>query len=181
MTSAIGHIPLGTTDAPLADGVWSVDPQRGEIGFAVKMMWGLATVRGAFRAYRGSLNVRGGRAAGELTIEAASLDTGNDKRDQHLRSPDFFDVQRHPQIVFAATAVTARSGGLRFEGDLTIGSSRTRLELPVDVEQTADGELRIEGTTTVSRTAAGVAWNKLGLIADAAELHAKLTLTRGIR
>jgi polyisoprenoid-binding protein YceI len=176
MTTAIDRIPAGTTEPPIPDGVWRVDPQHSEIGFAVKEMWGLRTVRGVFGACDGSLEVRGGGAAGELAIEAGSLDTGHARRDRHLRSPAFFDVERHPRIVFAATAVTAREGGPTVEGELAIGSSRVRLEIPVKIERMADGALRLEGGTTVSRKAAGVAWNKLGMIRDDAMLHARLTL-----
>jgi polyisoprenoid-binding protein YceI len=177
-TTTIDHIPAGTTGPPLPDGVWRVDPQRSEIGFAVKEMWGLRTVRGVFGAYEGSLEVRGNAAAGELTIEAASLDTGHDRRDQHLRSPAFFDVERYPHLVFAATAVTARERRVTVMGELLIGASRVRVEVPVDIEQGADGELRLQGRTAVSRAAAGLAWNKLGMIRGDAELHAGLTLTR---
>lgn len=176
MATAIDLVPARTTAPPLPDGVWSVDPQRSEIGFAVKEMWGLRTVRGAFGAYDGSLEVRAGGAVGELTIEAASLDTGNGRRDRHLRSPAFFDAERHPRIVLAATAVTAREGGLTVEGELAIASSRVRLELPVTVERTADGELRLEGSTTVSREAAGLAWNMLGVIRGDAVVQFQLTL-----
>ena len=82
-------------------------------------MWGLQTVRGVFRAYDGSLQVRGGGAAGELTIETGSLDTGNSRRDRHLRSPDFFDVEGHPQIVFTAKGVTVGDNGLTATGAVT--------------------------------------------------------------
>jgi hypothetical protein len=80
--------------------------------------------------------------------------------------------------VFTATAVTARDGGLTVTGELAIGSSRVRLEMPVNVEQMPDGALRLEGKTTVSREAAGVAWNMLGMIRGDAMLHAQLTLKR---
>jgi polyisoprenoid-binding protein YceI len=168
-----------TTEPPLPDGVWHVDPQHSEIGFAVKEMWGLRTVRGVFRAYDGSLQVRDGAAVGELTIEAGSLDTAHDKRDQHLRTPTFFAVERHPRIAFAATGVTAREGGLTVEGELAIRSSRLRLEIPVTVERTADDALRLAGKTTVSRKAAGLgSWSGLGVIRDDAVLHTELTLRR---
>ena len=153
----------------IPDGVWNVDPQRSEIGFAVRDMWGLRTVRGVFRAYDGSLHTR----AGELTIEAASLDTGDARRDRHLRSPAFFDVEHHPRIVFSATAVTET-----ITGELTIGSARVPLEIPVDVEHTADDTVRVEASTTVSRKSAGLDWNMLGMIRGDAALHARLTLVR---
>jgi polyisoprenoid-binding protein YceI len=178
MVAMRGQAPTGSR---LPDGVWSIDPQHSEIGFAVKDMWGLRTVRGCFRAYDGSLTVREGGAAGELTIVAGSLDTGNNRRDRHLRSPAFFDVERHPRIVFTATAVTPRDRGMTVEGELATGSSRVRLEIPVSVERTADNGLRLEGITSVAREAAGLTWNMLGMIRGDAVLHARLTLERGSR
>jgi polyisoprenoid-binding protein YceI len=178
MTTPLNHVPTAMTEPPLPDGVWSVDPQRSEIGFAVKSLWGLQTVRGVFGAYSGSLEVRADGAAGELTIDADSLDTGQKKRDRHLRSPDFFDVERHPQIVFTATGVTRRNGALTANGDLVVGASRTRLDVPVAVEQAADGALQLAGETIISRRAAGLVWNWLGTIGDEAVLHAHLTLRR---
>jgi EmrB/QacA subfamily drug resistance transporter len=172
------HVATDRTDTLLPDGTWSVDPQHSEIGFAVKLLWGLQTVRGVFGAYDGSLNVRAGDAAGQLTIEAPSLDTGNDKRDRHLRSSDFFDVERHPKIVFTATTATTRNDRLAWiAGELAVGASRVPLEIPLNIEQLADGALRLEGTTTVSCKAAGMTWNKLGVIGDDAMLCVRLTLT----
>ena len=176
MTPAVDHIPAGTTEHALPAGVWRVEARRSEIGFAVRDLWGLRTVRGIFGAYDGSLTVRAGDAAGELLIEARSLDTGNNRRDQHLRSPAFFDVERHPRIVFTTTAAAARDGGVTVTGVLAIGSSSVRLEIPAKVEHLADGALCLEGRTTVGRQAAGLAWNKLGMIRGDATLHARLTL-----
>jgi len=166
-------------DNPLQEGIWRVDRQHSEIGFAVKSMWGLQTVRGVFGAYDGSLTVGAGRAEGELRIDAASVDTGHKRRDRHLRSSDFFDVERHPRIVFTARTITARNGGLRGTGQLAIGSSRVRLEVPVNVERTAGGALCLEAETTVSRKAAGVDWNMLGVIRGDAVVNARITLERG--
>jgi polyisoprenoid-binding protein YceI len=165
-----------TPRLPLPDGTWRVDPERSEVGFAVKAMWRLVTVRGVFGTYEGRLTARGGGASGELTIDAASLNTRNDKRDRHLRSPDFFDVERHPRIVFSATAATARDGGLTVVGELAVGSSRIPLEIPVTVEQTPDGDRVLTGEAMVTRKAAGMTWNALGTIGDVAVLHARLTL-----
>lgn len=162
----------------MLDGIWSVAPSRSEIGFAVKDMWGLRTVRGVFGAYHGTLEVRAGGARGELAILADSLDTGDRRRDRHLRSPAFFDVERHPRILFTVTAATPRDGGLTVSGKLAIGTSLVRLEIPVEAEQMGAGALRLEGSTTVSREAAGLGWNKVGMIRGDATLHARLTLER---
>ena len=124
------------------------------------------------------MTVQAGGAAGRLTIEAASLDTGHGKRDRHLRSPDFFDVEPHPQIVFDAKSVTASQGGLTVEGELTIASTRLRLAVPVKIELMPDGAPRLSGRTTVAREAAGMTWNRLGSVGGDAVLHADLTLAR---
>jgi polyisoprenoid-binding protein YceI len=174
----LDQIPTATTEPGLPDGAWTVDPQRSEVGFAIKEMWGLRTVHGVFTAYDGALKVHAGSAVGTLTIEADSISTDNDRRDQHLRSADFFDVDQHPQIVFTTRAINARDGGLMVVGHLLIGASRTRVEIPVTVEQRPDGSLRLEGTTAVSRKEAGLGWNKLGMIRDDTQLHARLTLVR---
>ena len=165
-----------TTEDPFPDGIWRIDPEGSEVGFAVTELWGLRTVHGVFGALEGHLTVDGGAAAGELTIEAASLDTGQRRRDRHLRSPAFFDVERQPRIVFAATAVSARQTGPTVQGELAIGSARVPLEIPVTVEPLADGGLRVAGEASVSRQAAGLDWNKLGMIRGDALLHARLTL-----
>jgi polyisoprenoid-binding protein YceI len=111
-------------------------------------------------------------------IEADSLDTGNDRRDRHLRSPAFFDVERHPQITFTATALSPREEGLTIVGELTIASSHLKVELPMNLEQSTDGERRLAGHTTISRRAAGLAWNVLGMIRGDASVHARLALER---
>jgi polyisoprenoid-binding protein YceI len=174
MSTAINHI----RELPVSEGVWSVDPRRSEIGFAVKAMYGLQTVRGVFGVYDGTLTVGAQGATAQLTIDASSLDTGNDKRDRHLRSADFFDAERSPRIEFTTMAVSAHGRGLTLTGELTIGSARQRLEIPVDVEHPADGVIQLDASTTISRAAVGIAWNRLGIIGDDTELRARLTLTR---
>src|ERR1700728_2636648 len=94
----------------LPQGTWGIDPERSELSFAVKNMWGLQTVRGVFGTYQGTLAVRAHGVTGALAIEAGSLDTSLKKRDRHLRSPDFFDVERYPQIAFTVTAVAESDG-----------------------------------------------------------------------
>ena len=80
--------------------------------------------------------------------------------------------------MFTATAVTTRAGALTIAGELKIASSRVPLEIPVKIEQGTDDTLRLDNRATVSRAAAGVGWNKLGMIRGDATLHAQLTLTR---
>ena len=111
----------------------------------------MPTVRGVLPAPCGRLTVRAHQAVGQLTIETESLDTGNKRRDKHLRSADFLDVERRPRIVFTATTLAKGDGGLTVTGELEIGYTHAQLETPVNIEQTADGALLLDGETTVSR------------------------------
>jgi polyisoprenoid-binding protein YceI len=94
-----------TITTPLT-GTWTVDPTHSHVEFSVKHL-GIATVRGAFREFEGTLvigeDAASATAAG--TIKVASVDTNEPQRDEHLRSPDFFDAATHPELTFVSTAI----------------------------------------------------------------------------
>jgi polyisoprenoid-binding protein YceI len=157
--------------------VHTVDQDRSEIGFAVKGMWGMVTVRGVFHEFSGRLDASGSGAHGELTIEAASLDTGHEKRDRHLRSADFFDVERHPRFLFRASAVNDDVGALTVIGVLVVGASQVELRIPAELERgDLAGDLVLRGECSVSREALGLSWNKLGAIRGEAKLRAAIVI-----
>ena len=85
-----------TPVSELATGTWRLDPSRSSVEFNVRHFYGLMTVKGHFDRYEGTLDL-GHDPAVQLTIDADSLDTKNAKRDAHLRSPDFFDIEHHPR------------------------------------------------------------------------------------
>src|ERR1700761_1598689 len=89
-------------------GTWIVDPMHSSVEFAVKHM-GIATVRGRFTEFEGTLEVASrladSRAYGKVMV--ASITTNDEQRDAHLRSADFFDVERFPEITFESTRVAA--------------------------------------------------------------------------
>ena len=157
-------------------GAWYPGEAGGHVGFEVKTMWGLSTVKGRFERYAGVLRVEPDAAAAELTIESASLDTGHAKRDAHLRSADFFNTAAHPAISFASKAITKRPEGLLVTGELTIGSTAVPLELPVEVVHTDAGSLKLRTQTAVPREQANLAWNRLGMIRGDALLRIELEL-----
>src|SRR5690242_10260789 len=87
-TLSIEAIPAGT---------YAVDPAHSSVGFEVRHM-GIATVRGTFREFQGSVDAAADAPALSGTVEVKSIDTGDENRDTHLASPEFFDVANHPQI-----------------------------------------------------------------------------------
>jgi polyisoprenoid-binding protein YceI len=102
----------------LPTGTWKVDPDHSRIGFAVKHL-GIATVRGGFKEFEGTLDLDEGRAYG--SVKAASVDTNIEQRDEHLRSPDFFEVVKYPELHFESTEIRPLGrDSFEIEGDLTI-------------------------------------------------------------
>ncbi len=98
-------------------GVWRLDPARSSVEFHVRHFYGLMTVKGDFADYAGTLDLSAEPAV-ELTIQAASLNTKMAKRDKHLRSDDFFDVEHHPQVRFSSDTATLDGDKLTVHGQL---------------------------------------------------------------
>ncbi|MBE4740447.1 MULTISPECIES: YceI family protein [Streptomyces] len=100
---------LGGTELP-PPGLWTVDPAHSSVA-AVAQHLGISSVHGRFTDFSASVEIaptpdEGTKSRVEAVIRAASIDTGNPTRDQHLRSPDFLDVERHPEITYVSTGLT---------------------------------------------------------------------------
>ena len=155
---------------------WSADPTRTTVEFEVKHLWGVHTVRGHFDRFDGSYVDGPAGPEIELTIDAASVDTGNAKRDEHLRSWDFFDTVPNPQVRFTSTHVTGIGNGhVHVSGELEAAGTSVPLEFDASV-RTIDGELEIEATTTVDQGRFGMSEGPLGNVRPPAKLHVKARL-----
>jgi polyisoprenoid-binding protein YceI len=155
---------------------WTVDHDETSVDFAVKSFWGLSTVRGRFDHFRGSYEVGPDGMRIELTIDADSIDTGNKKRDKHLRSDDFFHVAEHPQVRFTSTRVRQqRDGVLHIEGRLEAAGKIVPLEFDAAVQQ-VDHDLEIDATTTVNPRELGMSSGPLGMIRPPAMVHVETRL-----
>jgi polyisoprenoid-binding protein YceI len=143
--------------ATLAHGAWELDRTRSTVSFAVPFWWGFGTVKGRFRQFAGRLEL-GARPALELTVDAASVQTGNERRDAHLRSEDFFAVTRDPYIRFVSRTVRLEDDRLSVVGELMARGSR--IEVEIDATVTAvDGEYQLEAETFVMHSGLGMTWN----------------------
>jgi polyisoprenoid-binding protein YceI len=148
-------------DGDLA-GSWMLDASRSEVRLKSRSVWGLAPVKGIFRQVTGNGTVSAvGDVTGTITVAARSVDTKNKRRDEHLRSADFFDVANHPDITFTVDGIRPDNGGVRVAGSLTI-RGRTR---PVSFDaqvSSAGGEVTLDGKVQVNRADFGMMWNRLG-------------------
>ena len=155
-------------------GTWRLDPLRSSVEFRVGHFWGLATVSGSFDEYGGQLDLSAAPAI-ELTLDAASVQTGNRKRDQHLRSPDFFDAGNYPRVRFLSDAVELHGDTLKVRGSLSARDRSIPLELDAQLRQ-IDGELEIEAITTAQHRELGMTWSPLGMIPPRSQLLVKAHL-----
>ncbi|AJE39180.1 YceI family protein [Streptomyces nodosus] len=147
-------------------GTWQLDPARSTVGVQHKTMWGMVTVKGIFTGLKGEGEVSpDGSASGSITLAAASLDTENAKRDTHLRSPHFFDTDRHPEITFAVRSATPGDDkAIQVAGQLTVrGISRPQSFTAHFTEANADA-VTLVAEFTVDREQFGMGWNQLGMI-----------------
>jgi polyisoprenoid-binding protein YceI len=156
---------------------WVLDPARSTVEFRVRNFWGLTTVVGRFARFDGAYTADPDGRAVELIVEAASLDTGNRRRDAHLRSSAFFDVGQHPHVRFSATDVTvAGDGALRVSGELAAAGRKVPLSLEAPVHE-FDGELDMEATALVDQRLLGMTYSPLGTVRSPATLQVKARLT----
>lgn len=170
---------MSTTDAtprPAATR-WKLDPAQSRAEFRVPHFWGLVTVKGHFDRLDGWIETDGnGQRRLELVIDATSLSTGNHQRDAHLRSADFFDTDRHPQVRFRSTRISEPvDGRVHVDGELEAAGHQVTLTLQPTLQQT-DERLQVEASTTVDQRRLGMTWSPLRMARTPATLivHAEL-------
>lgn len=171
-THAANPVGMRTVDTTR----WRIDPARSTVEFYVKGFWGMATIKGCFSRYHGALDFST-QPAIELTVEADSLDTTNEKRDVHLRSPDFFDVEKHPYVRFVSDSATLDGEQLHVQGRLHARGSSIPLELNATLRHIGD-DLEIEAATEADHRQLGMTWNRMSMICTPIKLVVKGCLVR---
>jgi polyisoprenoid-binding protein YceI len=176
--SITGNLPA----VAVPTGTWIVDPAHSKVGFAVKHM-GIATVRGEFKDFEGSLEIGDDlsttRAYG--TVNVGSVDTNEPQRDEHLRSPDFFDAGQYPELRFESTRIESIDDDeFRITGNLTLHGVTNEVVLHAEVQGTdvdpwGNERVGLEITGQLSRGGYGMKFNQaLGsgnmLVADRVNL-----------
>ncbi len=155
-----------TIERSALTGTWAIDPSHTRIGFAAKHAM-VATVRGSFTTFEGTLVLDGDNPAASsatVSIDAASINSGSDDRDNHVRSADFLDVENFPALTFTSREVRVDGGDFVLVGDLTIKDVTRPVEIAVETEGIVSdpfGSTRagFSGTTTISRKDFGLTWN----------------------
>ncbi|MEZ0367286.1 YceI family protein [Mycobacterium sp. pUA109] len=165
---------------PDTAGVWNLVPDRSAFTFSTRTMWGLWNVKGRFNEVSGDAQITGkGAVFGRIDIQVASLRTGIRKRDEHLRSADFFDVERFPEISVVVTGVEPGPGNAaELAARVAIKDATHELPLPVTVVTLDDGSVRVSTSTKVERARFGLDWNKFGVVGKTTTVAAEAVFER---
>ena len=146
-------------------GTWTIDPVHSEVGFSVRHMM-VSKVRGKFGRFSGQLVTTDDVLSSSVTaeIELASIETGAEQRDAHLRSPDFFDTENHPLMTYRSTGIRADGDDYIVDGELTLKG--VTKDVPLKLELNGFGPDAYGGTragftatTEINRQDFGVNWN----------------------
>jgi len=166
-------------------GTWTIDGLHSEVGFSVRHMM-VSKVRGKFTKFAGQIVTADSLLDSSVTaeIDLSSIDTGSEQRDGHLRSPDFFDTENHPQMTYRSTGLRADGGDFVLEGELTLKGVTRSVPLKLEINgfgPDAYGGTRAGFTATgqINRSDFGITWNAAiegggVVVADKVDLHLEI-------
>lgn len=148
------------------NGTYVLDPAHSQVGFVARHAM-VTKVRGSFNEVTGTATIDGANPAGStltVSIDPASIDTRSEQRDGHLKSPDFFDVEKFPEITFNGTGFAVSGDIVEVTGDLTIKGVTHPVTIPFEFQGAATdpfGNQRIgfEGSVVVNRKDWDLTWN----------------------
>ncbi|GAA1372899.1 YceI family protein [Streptomyces beijiangensis] len=164
--AATATLPVDPALAALT-GDYTIDPAHSAIGFTVRHAM-VTNVRGSFGGHEGTLHLDGAdpsRSTASIDVQIETVDTGIADRDGHLRSADFFDAEKFPQLTFRSTQAEQLGGdAYRITGDLTIKDVTKPLSIDLEFNGSATdvyGNERVgfEGSATILRSDWGLTWN----------------------
>jgi len=147
-------------------GTFAIDPTHTRVGFVARHMM-VSKVRGNFTDVSGEIVVAEDptQSAVQVVIKTASIETRVADRDNHLRSPDFLDVEKFPELTFRSTGLVPTDGGFQLRGDLTIKDVTREVTLDVEYEGVVRSPwgqevIGFNATTEIDREEFGITWNQ---------------------
>jgi len=159
---------LALAAVPASAATWEIDAAHSSVGFTVKHLI-IAKVHGNFKEFSGTVVIDdkdATKSSVNVTINPASIDTDNGKRDEHLKSPDFFDVAKFKDMTFKSTKVEAKDGKIKITGDLTMHGVTKSVVLEGEgpsaevKDPGGNPHIAFSASTVVKRADFGLTWNK---------------------
>ncbi|HEY6310256.1 MAG TPA: YceI family protein [Streptosporangiaceae bacterium] len=146
-------------------GTWTIDSVHSHVGFMIRHMM-VSKVRGHFASFSGQFTTAADPldSAVTATMDATSIDTANQMRDDHIRSADFFDAENHPTLTYASTGIRYSGGEFLIDGNLTIRGATKPVTLTLETPEFGPGlrggtKVGFSATTEIDRSDFGVSYN----------------------
>ena len=154
-------------------GTYVIDPLHTSVGFVARHLIG-SKVRGHFSEFTGTVTIADPLEQSSVVGEAsvASVDTGQEQRDAHLRSADFFDSDTYPDITVTVNQARLSGQGVTVSGSLTVRDLTKPLTFDATVSAASDSEISLDAEVPVNRTDFGLTWNQMGM----ASVHNTITV-----
>jgi polyisoprenoid-binding protein YceI len=165
---------------------YTVDPAHTTVGFSVRHM-GISNVKGTFPGVSGTLMLdekNMAKSSVEITIDAASVNTNNEKRDAHLQGSDFFDVAKFPSVTFKSKTVEKTDTGYRVSGDLTMKGVTKAVTIPFTLVGPKEHPMMpvymvgVEGALTVNRREYHIDYGMAAMVGDEVTIDLQVEFTR---
>lgn len=154
-------------------GDWVLDPAGSSVEFTGKAFWGIVPVRGKFGTVSGTGTVgEDGSVSGQVVIDAASLDTKNKQRDKHLRSADFFDVEKHPNVTVTVDSAVLDGSNLAVTGTMEAAGKSTPVSFTAQLVSADADAVVLHAVLPMARSTFGMTWQQMGIpgmVKDAAQ------------
>jgi polyisoprenoid-binding protein YceI len=134
LLAAAAGLLLAALPASAQSSTWTIDKNHSQAGFIVRHL-GVSNVHGAISGITGTIvwdEKDPSKSSVNATLDATTVNTNNETRDKHLKSPDFFNVEKNPTLIFKSTSVTSEGGKLKINGDLTLAGVTKPVTLDVD-------------------------------------------------
>ncbi len=184
--SAVLALLLAATSAPAATTKYDIDAAHSNIGVSIPVAGGLSHVRGTVSEFTATI-VHDDRdvtkSSVEATIKTASIDTGIERRDAHLRNPDFFDAEKYPEITFKSSRIEKKGKGFVAHGTFTMHGVSKEIALPFTIngvtkdEKTGKSTLGATARLALNRRDFGIAYsnpNNPNFLGDMVEIELNL-------
>ena len=163
-------------------GDWVLDPAGSSVEFTGKAFWGLAPVHGTFGTVSGTGTVgEDGSVSGQVVVDAASLDTKNKTRDKHLRSADFFNVEKYPNVTVTVNSAVLDGSNLNVTGTMEAAGKSVPVSFTAQVESADADAVVLRAVLPMARSAFGMTWQQWGIsgmVKDAAQGTVKARFVR---
>jgi polyisoprenoid-binding protein YceI len=169
-------------DSGVLTGDWVLDPRKSTIRLKARVVWGLIPVIGVFGEVTGSGRVSSdGDVTGTVTVAAASISTKSSRRDKHLRSTDFLDSARYPDIIFTVDGARPSRERVAVSGSLTVRDRTRSVSFDAAAFVRGEDEIHIDAEVRINRADFGVSWNRLGAVSLNSTITIRAVFTRGER